>query len=62
MGRVVLLGLLQLGVLLQVATTTIGQPVLLQVATTTIGQAVLLLQEVIQLLQQAMAESPSLSG
>ena len=51
-----------LPVLLQVATTTIGQPVLLQVATTTIGQAVLLLQEVIQLLQQAMAESPSLSG
>ena len=75
MGWVVLLRLLQLGVLLhvptitiglpallQVATTTIGQPVLLQVATTTIGQAVLLLQEVIQFLQQAMAESPSLSG
>ena len=51
-----------LPVLLQVATTTIGQPVLLQVATTTIGQAVLLLQEVIQFLQQAMAESPSPSG
>ena len=87
LGWVALLRLLQLGVLLQVATTTIGQavllrediithlavlrladltllrlPVLLQVATTTIGQAVLLLQEVIQFLQQAMAESPSLSG
>ena len=49
-------------VLLQVVTTTIGPPALLQVATTTIGQAVLLLQEVIQFLQQAMAESPSLSG
>ena len=115
MGWVVLLRLLQLGVLLQVAITTIGQavllrediithlavlrladltllrlPVLLQVATTTIGQAVLL-QEVIptthpvvprpadltliqpavirqadtitlQLLQQSMAESQSLSG
>ena len=114
MGWVVLLRLLQLGVLLQVATTTIGQavllrediithlavlrlaeftllrlPVLLQVATTTIVQAVLL-QEVIptthpviprpvdltliqrafirqadtitlQLLQQSMAESQSLS-
>ena len=75
MGWVVLLRLLQLGVLLQVltitiglpvllqvVTTTIGPPALLQVATTTIGQAVLLLQEVIQFLQQAMAESPSPSG
>ena len=115
MGWVVLLRLLQLGVLLQVATITIGQAVLLrediithlavlrlaeltplrlpvlllQVATTTIVQAVLL-QEVIptthpviprpvdltliqpavirqadtitlQLLQQSMAESQSLS-
>ena len=116
LGWVALLTLLRLGVLLQVATTTIGQAVLLQediithlavlrlaeltplrlpvlllqVATTTIVQAVLL-QEVIptthpvvprpadltliqpavirqadtitlQLLQQSMAESQSLSG
>ena len=114
MGWVVLLRLLQLGVLLQVATTTIGQavllrediithlavlrladltllrlPVLLQVTTTTIGQAVLLQEDIttthlvvprladltlippavirqadtitLQLLQQSMAESQSLS-
>ena len=102
MGWVVLLRLLQLGVLLQVATTTIGQAVLLQediithlsvlrLADLTLLRLPVLLQEdittthpvvprpadlplirpavirqadtiTLQLLQQSMAESQSLSG
>ena len=74
MGWVVLLRLLQLGVLLQVPTITIGQAVLLrediithlavllQVATTTIGLPVPLQVDTTATGQQPTAESRSLSG